>query len=53
MTRLEMSSRPELRSADDAVIQDAIAYAGPMNPFHSAEMSDFRRGPDLADLEIA
>ena len=30
MTRLEISSRPELRDADDAVIDDAVAYADPM-----------------------
>ncbi len=30
MTKLEVSSRPELRAADDAVIEDAIAYADPM-----------------------
>ena len=30
MTKLEVSSRPELRAADDAVIEDAIAHADPM-----------------------
>jgi 4-hydroxyacetophenone monooxygenase len=30
MTKLEVSSRPELRAADDATIEDAIAYADPM-----------------------
>ena len=30
MTRLEVSSRPELRAADDAAIEDAVAYADPM-----------------------
>ena len=30
MTKLEVSSRPELRAADDAVIEDAVAYADPM-----------------------
>src|SRR5690349_19434261 len=30
MTKLEVSSRPELRAADDAAIEDAIAYADPM-----------------------
>ena len=30
MTRQEVSSRPELRAADDAVIEDAIAHADPM-----------------------
>ena len=30
MTKLEVSSRPELRGADDAVIEDAVAYADPM-----------------------
>jgi 4-hydroxyacetophenone monooxygenase len=30
MTRLELSSRPELKAADDAVIEDAVAYADPM-----------------------
>ena len=30
MTKLEASSRPELRAADDAVIEDAIAHADPM-----------------------
>ena len=30
MTQQEMSSRPELRAADDAVIEDAIAHADPM-----------------------
>src|SRR3954462_11614308 len=30
MTRLEVSSRPELRAADDAAIEDAIAHADPM-----------------------
>lgn len=30
MTKLEVSSRPELRAAEDGVIEDAIAYADPM-----------------------
>jgi 4-hydroxyacetophenone monooxygenase len=30
MTKLEVSSRPELRGANDAVIEDAVAYADPM-----------------------
>ena len=30
MTKQEVSSRPELRAADDAVIEDAIAHADPM-----------------------
>ena len=30
MTKLEMAARPELRAADDAVIEDAIAHADPM-----------------------
>ena len=30
MTKQEMSSRPELRAASDAVIEDAIAHADPM-----------------------
>jgi 4-hydroxyacetophenone monooxygenase len=30
MSKLEVSSRPELQAADDAVIEDAIAYADPM-----------------------
>src|SRR2546423_11745281 len=30
MTKVEVSSRPELRAADDAVIEDAIAHADPM-----------------------
>src|SRR5258708_7117867 len=30
MTRQEMSPRPELRAAGDAVIEDAIAHADPM-----------------------
>src|ERR1700712_3056222 len=30
MAKQKMSSRPELRAADDAVIEDAIAYADPM-----------------------
>ena len=30
MTRLEVSSRPELRAAGDAVIEDAVGYADPM-----------------------
>ena len=30
MTKLEVSSRPELRGADDAAIEDAVAYADPM-----------------------
>src|SRR5579859_2878205 len=30
MTKLQVSSRPELRAADDAVIEDAVAYADPM-----------------------
>jgi 4-hydroxyacetophenone monooxygenase len=30
MTKLEVSSRPELRAAEDSVIDDAIGYADPM-----------------------
>src|ERR1700712_1094566 len=30
MTKQEVSSRPELRAADDAAIEDAIAHADPM-----------------------
>src|SRR5215471_7689190 len=30
MTKLEAPSRPELRAADDATIEDAVAYADPM-----------------------
>ena len=30
MSKQEVSSRPELRAADDAVIEDAIAHADPM-----------------------
>jgi 4-hydroxyacetophenone monooxygenase len=30
MTKLEVSSRPELRAADDATIEDAIGHADPM-----------------------
>jgi 4-hydroxyacetophenone monooxygenase len=30
MTKLEVSSRPELRAADDATIEDAVGYADPM-----------------------
>jgi 4-hydroxyacetophenone monooxygenase len=30
MTKMELSSRPELRAADDAVIDDAVKYADPM-----------------------
>jgi len=30
MTKLEVSSRPELRSADDATIEDAVGHADPM-----------------------
>jgi len=30
MTQLQVSSRPELRAADDAVIDDAITFADPM-----------------------
>ena len=30
MTKMEISSRPELRAADDAVIEDAVAHADPM-----------------------
>jgi 4-hydroxyacetophenone monooxygenase len=30
MTKLEAASRPELRAADDAAIEDAVAFADPM-----------------------
>lgn len=50
MGKLEVSSRPELRAADDAVIEDALAHADPM--VLRGLLHQLTGDPEVAQVEV-